>query len=157
MFSAAMPPAAVGAVLECLNIVEKEPQHLAQLRRTSAKMQRELSAMGYNTLGSTTPIVPLLIGDDFMAFGFTQKLYDHGVFATPVVKPAVPEGCALIRTSYMATHVDEDLDYALEVLQRLGTEFGIIGAGSRATELAALASHHFGQKSGPFREAQVSL
>ena len=144
MFSAAMPPAAVGTVLECLNLVESEPQHLSNLRRNSAKMQRELSAMGYNTLGSTTPIVPLLIGDDMTAFAFTQRLYEHGVFATPVVSPAVPEGCALIRTSYMASHTDEDLDYALGVLKKLGQEFGIIGSESRADELAALARQHFG-------------
>jgi len=144
MFSAAMPPAAVGAVLECLKIVQEDPSHLANLRRNSAKMQRELTAMGYNILNSRTPIVPLLIGDDMTAFAFTQRLYEHGVFATPVVKPAVPEGCALIRTSYMASHTDEDLDYALEVLQKLGREFGIIGSESRADELAALARQHFG-------------
>jgi len=149
MFSAAMPPAAVGTVLECLNIVESEPEHLANLRKNSAKMQRELSGMGYNTLNSTTPIVPLLIGDDMTAFAFTQRLYEHGVFATPVVRPAVPDGCALIRTSYMATHTDEDLDYALDVLQKLGREFGIIGAEGRASELAHLAKIHFGQKSAP--------
>jgi 8-amino-7-oxononanoate synthase len=144
MFSAAMPPAAVGTVLECLKIVQEDPSHLANLRRNSAKMQRELTAMGYNILNSTTPIVPLLIGDDMMAFAFTQRLYEHGVFATPVVKPAVPEGCALIRTSYMASHTDEDLDYALEVLQKLGREFGIIGSESRADELSAIARQHFG-------------
>ena len=48
------------------------------------------------------------------AFAFAQQLYDHGVFATPVVSPAVPEGCALIRTSYMATHTDEDLALTIE-------------------------------------------
>ncbi|MBU6374431.1 MAG: aminotransferase class I/II-fold pyridoxal phosphate-dependent enzyme [Bdellovibrionales bacterium] len=145
MFSAAMPPAAVGTVLECLTIAETEPQHLASLRKNSAKMQRELTAMGYNILGSQTPIVPLLIGDDMTAFAFTQRLYDHGVFATPVVSPAVPEGCALIRTSYMATHTDEDLDYALEVLQKLGREFGIIGSQGRSEELAQIARTHFGR------------
>jgi 8-amino-7-oxononanoate synthase len=144
MFSAAMPPAAVGTVLECLRIVQEEPQHLANLRANSARMQRELTGMGYNILNSTTPIVPLLIGDDMTAFAFTQRLYEHGVFATPVVKPAVPDGCALIRTSYMASHTDEDLDYALDVLQKLGREFGIIGSDSRAGELAALARQHFG-------------
>jgi 8-amino-7-oxononanoate synthase len=144
MFSAAMPPAAVGTVLECLRIVQDEPQHLANLRTNSARMQRELTGMGYNILNSTTPIVPLLIGDDMTAFAFTQRLYEHGVFATPVVKPAVPEGCALIRTSYMASHTSEDLDYALEVLQKLGREFGIIGSDSRESELAALARQHFG-------------
>lgn len=125
MFSAAMPPAAVGAVLECVKIVESEPQHLENLWKNARYMQENLNAMGYNTLSSQTPIIPLLMGDDVTAFAFTQKLYEHGVFATPVVKPAVPEGFALIRTSYMATHTREDLDYVLEVLEKLGKEFGI--------------------------------
>jgi len=145
IFSAAMPPAAAGAVLECLKIVQEEPEHHANLWKNAHKMSRELQGMGYNTLGSQTPIIPLLIGDDFTAFAFTQKLYEAGVFATPVVKPAVPDGCALIRTSYMASHTDEDLDYVLEVLSKLGKEFGIIGT-DRQAELAVLAQHHFGVK-----------
>jgi 8-amino-7-oxononanoate synthase len=108
-------------------------------------MSEEIQRLGYNTLGSQTPIIPLLIGDDFTAFSFTQKLYEAGVFATPVVKPAVPENCALIRTSYMATHTAEDLDYVLETLDKLGREFGLIGT-DRQYELAALAQHHFGAK-----------
>jgi 8-amino-7-oxononanoate synthase len=148
MFSAAMPPAAAGTVLECVKIVEEEPQHLENLRKNAAKMHRELSRLGYNTLNSQTPIIPLLIGDDFTAFAFTQKLYELGVFATPVVKPAVPEGCALIRTSYMATHTDEDLDYVLEVLDKLGKQFGILGNQGRQEELAQLAETHFGMKTG---------
>jgi 8-amino-7-oxononanoate synthase len=144
MFSAAMPPASAGTVLECLKIVEEEPQHLQNLWKNATKMNREFLRMGYNTLNSRTPVIPLLIGDDFTAFEFTQKLYDRGVFATPVVSPAVPEGCALIRTSYMATHTDKDLDYVLEVLEDLGREYGIIGNNGRTAELAALAQHHFG-------------
>jgi 8-amino-7-oxononanoate synthase len=61
-----------------------------------------------------------------------------------VVRPAVPEGCALIRTSYMASHTDDDLDYVVEVLEGLGHKFGILGAESRQGELAALAQTHFG-------------
>lgn len=144
IFSAAMPPAAAGAVLECLRIVQEEPEHLANLWKNARKMQKELRLLGYNTLNSQTPIIPLLIGDDYSAFAFAQKLYENGVFATPVVKPAVPDGCALLRTSYMAIHTDDDLDYVLEVLSKLGREFGIIGSGSRQDELAALAKTHFG-------------
>jgi 8-amino-7-oxononanoate synthase len=144
IFSAAMPPAAAATVLECLRIVEEEPQHIASLWKNARKMKKELSELGFNTLNSQTPIIPLLIGDDFTAFAFTQKLYEHGVFATPVVRPAVPDGCALIRTSYMASHTDADLNYVLEVLDTLGREFGIIGNHSRQAELAALAQAHFG-------------
>jgi 8-amino-7-oxononanoate synthase len=144
IFSAAMPPAAAASVLECLKIVEEEPQHHANLWKNARKMRSELSSLGFNTLNSQTPIIPLLIGDDYTAFAFTQKLYEHGVFATPVVRPAVPDGCALIRTSYMASHTDSELNYVLEVLDSLGREFGIIGNNSRQEELAALAHAHFG-------------
>jgi 8-amino-7-oxononanoate synthase len=144
MFSAAMPPAAAATVLECVKIVEEEPQHLENLWRNTRKMHREIAALGFNTLNSQTPIIPLLIGDDYQAYAFTQKLYEMGVFATPVAKPAVPEGCALIRTSYMASHTNDELDYVLEVLEKLGREFGIIGDNSRQEELNALASQHFG-------------
>ncbi len=144
IFSAAMPPAAAATVLECLRIVQEEPEHLANLWKNANKMSRGLSSLGYKTLNSQTPIIPLLIGDDFTAFAFAQKLYEKGVFATPVVRPAVPEGCALIRTSYMASHANEDLDYVLEVLEALGKEFGIIGHQSKQAELAALAHAHFG-------------
>ena len=143
IFSAAMPPAAVATALECLRLVQEEPQHLKSLWKNANKMKRELVRLGYNTLNTETPIIPLLIGEDLNAFAFTQKLYEAGVFATPVVRPAVPEGCALIRTSYMASHTDEDLDYVLDVLDKLGHEFGIIGSKGRQEELAALAQTHF--------------
>jgi 8-amino-7-oxononanoate synthase len=144
IFSAAMPPSAAATVLECLRIVQSEPHHLENLWKNARKMNSELARMGYNTLNSRTPIVPVLIGDDFNAFAFAQRLYERGVFATPVVRPAVPEGCALIRTSYMASHTDQELDYALEVMHDLGREFGILGNSGRQQELAALAQAHFG-------------
>jgi len=139
-----MPPAAAATVLECINVVEEEPEHLENLWRNARKMSKGLKSLGYNTLDSQTPIIPLLVGDDFLAFSFTQKLYEMGVFATPVVRPAVPEGCALIRTSYMASHTDEDLDYVLDVLDKLGREFEIIGNKEREEQLAILAETHFG-------------
>jgi 7-keto-8-aminopelargonate synthetase-like enzyme len=107
-------------------------------------MSRALREMGYNTLNSRTQIIPLLIGEDLAAFTFTQKLYENGVFCTPVVSPAVPEGCALIRTSYMASHTEAELDYAINVLDKLGREFGIIGNRDRSQELAQIAQTHFG-------------
>ncbi|MEK7691228.1 MAG: aminotransferase class I/II-fold pyridoxal phosphate-dependent enzyme, partial [Bdellovibrionota bacterium] len=128
IFSAAMPPPAVAAVLECLKLVQEEPEHRARLWKNARRMQKELSEMGFNTMGTETPIVPLLIGEDRDAFAFAQRLYERGVFATPVIAPAVPKGSALIRTSYMATHTDDELDFALEILEQTGREFGILGS-----------------------------
>jgi 7-keto-8-aminopelargonate synthetase-like enzyme len=146
MFTAAMPPSAAATVLECMRIVQEEPHHLENLRRNSQKMSAELTRMGYFTLGSQTPIVPLLIGDDMMALAFSQKLYENGVFATPVVRPAVPEGCALMRTSYMASHTEADLDYSLTVLEKLGKAFGILGNPERKAAMEAVAQTHFGKR-----------
>ncbi|NDG84367.1 MAG: aminotransferase class I/II-fold pyridoxal phosphate-dependent enzyme [Proteobacteria bacterium] len=144
MFSAAMSPAATATVLKCLDIMETEPEHLENLRKNAAYMSKNLRSMGYNTLNSQTPIIPLLIGDDAASFAMTQKLCAEGVFVTPVVRPAVPEGCSLIRTSYMASHTKDDLDYALEHLEKIGKEFGILGNTENRERLHRLATENFG-------------
>jgi 8-amino-7-oxononanoate synthase len=144
MFSAAMSPAATATVLKCLDIMESEPEHLEHLRKNAAYMSKNLKAMGYNTLNSRTPIIPLLIGDDAASFAMTQKLCAEGVFVTPVVRPAVPEGCSLIRTSYMASHTKDDLDYALEHLEKVGREFGILGSNEATERLKRIAVENFG-------------
>jgi 8-amino-7-oxononanoate synthase len=156
MFSAAMPPAAAGTVLECLKIVQEEPEHLQNLWLNATMMRDELNRMGYNTLNSQTPIIPLLIGDDFTAFAFTQKLYEMGVFATPVVKPAVPDGSALIRTSYMASHTKSDLEYTLDVLHTLGRQFGILGNSDREQEVSIKARSLSGARSSEKGSVHVS-
>lgn len=126
MFSAALPPSAAAAVLECVKIAQEEPAIIERLWRNARKMKKAFEEMGYDTMGSQTPIVPILIGDDLKAFMFTKKLYEMGVFATPVVSPAVPKGQALIRTSYMATHTDDELDYVIDVFYKLGKEMGML-------------------------------
>lgn len=126
MFSAAMPPAAVATVLECMNVIEDEPEILLKLWQNATKMKKGFTELGFDTMGSQTPIIPVVIGDDIKTFMFTKALYENGVFATPVVKPAAPEGKALIRTSYMASHDEVDLEYVLEVFKKLGKEFGVI-------------------------------
>lgn len=126
IFSAAMPPAAVATVQACLEVIKEEPEIFERLWKNARKMKREFQGLGFNTMNSQTPVIPVLIGDDMKAFAFTKALYEHGVFATPVVNPAVPTGMALIRTSYMATHTDEDLDYVLDVFGKLGKQFGLI-------------------------------
>lgn len=146
MFTAALPPASAATVLECVKIATEETFHIENLRKNALKMSTELNRMGYSTLGSKTPIIPLLIGDDFTALAFTKALYENGVFATPVLKPAVPEGCALIRTSYMASHTEADLDYVLTVLEKVGKEFGILGNAEKTEEMKKLSIQHFGRK-----------
>lgn len=139
IFSAALPPAAAATVLECIKVIQDEPEVIDRLWRNARKMKQGFESMGYNTMGTTTPIIPILIGDDLKAFLFTKRLYEMGVFATPVISPAVPKGYALIRTSYMSTHTDRELDYVLDVFEKLGRELGLfVEGGAHATESAAM-------------------
>ena len=126
MFSASLPPASAAAVLECVKIIQEEPTLVDRLWRNARKMKAGFDSLGYDTMGSQTPVIPVLIGDDVKAFMFVKRLYELGVFATPVVSPAVPKGYALIRTSYMSTHEEKDLDFVLDVFSQVGKEFGII-------------------------------
>ncbi|MEO0161028.1 MAG: 8-amino-7-oxononanoate synthase, partial [candidate division WOR-3 bacterium] len=72
------------------------------------------------------PVIPVIIGEDEKCFAFWKMLFDNGVFANPVISPATPPGRALIRTSYMATHTDEDIDIVLDVFARCAKEFGLV-------------------------------
>ena len=126
IFSASMPPSAVATVLACLDIIESEPERLEKLCKNAKKMREGFKSLGFNTGHSETPIIPIIIGSDDHCFGFWKLLFENGVFANPTVSPAVPPGEALIRTSYMATHTDEELDQVLDIFSRLGKQFGII-------------------------------
>ena len=83
-------------------------------------------------------MIPIVVGDDMQAFQTVLRLQEEGVFANPVVSPAVPEGRAMIRTSYMATHTREHLDRALEALALVGRELGIISLHAAERRAAAL-------------------
>jgi 8-amino-7-oxononanoate synthase len=127
MFSAAPPPASVATVIKALEIIEREPERRQRLWEHTEYMKREFNTMGYDTGQSASPVIPLVVGEDFAAFTMTFRLQEEGVFVNPVVSPAVPEGRALIRTSYMATHTRDQLDSALEIIRRVGREMGVIG------------------------------
>ena len=126
IFSASIPPSNAAAVLACLDIIEAEPERLEKVRRNGARMKKEFANLGFNTADSATPIVPIVVGDDMAAFGFWKELFDNGVFTNPVVSPAVPPGQAMIRTSYTATHTDEQLDKVVEVMAKVGRAKGLI-------------------------------
>lgn len=126
IFSASMPPAAVATVIACLDIIESEPERLEQLWKNTRKMKEGFTSLGFNTGNSKTPIIPIYIGDEERCFAFWKLLFENSVFANPTIAPAVPPGQALIRTSYMATHTEEELDRVLEIFAKLGKKFGLI-------------------------------
>ncbi len=126
IFSASMPPSAVATVSKALDILIEEPERLAQLWKNTHKMKKGFTEMGFDTGVSETPIIPIVLGDDLKAFYFWKLLFENGIFTNPVVSPAVEPGNALLRTSYMATHTDAELDQVLEMFNQLGKKFGLI-------------------------------
>ena len=126
IFSAAPPPASCGAVLKALEIIEREPERQKQLWENTEYMKREIDGLGFDSGASASPVIPMVVGEDLTAFAMCARLQDEGVFANPIITPAVPPGQAMIRTSYMATHRREHLDQALEALERVGKELGVI-------------------------------
>jgi 8-amino-7-oxononanoate synthase len=126
IFSAAPPPASAASVLQALELVEREPERRKQLWENTEYMKRELRGLGFDTGASASPVIPLVVGEDETAFTMAVRLQEEGVFANPVITPAVPPGGAMIRTSYMATHRREHLDRSLEALEKVGREQGVI-------------------------------
>lgn len=126
IFSASMPPSAVATVIAALDILIKEPQRRERLWQITRRMHSDYKKLGFNIGPTQTPIIPLILGDDMRTFAFWKLLFNNGVFANPVISPAVPPDGALIRTSYMATHTDAELDKVLEICHKVGKELGVI-------------------------------
>jgi len=126
LFSASIPPPSVATVLAALEVIRSEPERRTRLWQNADRMLQGLRKMGYNTGTSVTPIIPLHIGEDVRTLSFWRALFDGGIFANPVLPPAVPPNRSLIRTSYMATHTDEDIDDALAMFERVGKQFGLL-------------------------------
>jgi 7-keto-8-aminopelargonate synthetase-like enzyme len=126
IFSASLPPALVASVSEALDIIEEQPQLRTQLWKNTHKMLKGYKELGYDTGTSETPIVPIIIKDNMKVYEMCKRLFEKGVFVNPVVSPAVPPGRELLRTSYMATHTEEQLDKVLDAFQKVGKEIGLI-------------------------------
>jgi 8-amino-7-oxononanoate synthase len=126
IFTASPPPAVLGAVNAALDIIKNEPKRRVRVMQIAERMRNEFRGMGYDVGPSQTPIVPLIIGDMDKCFMLWREVTDHGLFVNPAVPPAVPPGHSLIRTSYTATHTDEQLDFALRVFKEAGRKLGII-------------------------------
>jgi 8-amino-7-oxononanoate synthase len=127
MFTAAAVPAAVGAALAALRIVRSDdgPELFARVLANAASLRDGLRRRGFKVIEHEviTPIVPVLVEDDWKAALLWKALYEAGVYVNVAVHPAVPPGGALLRTSVMASHSDEDIDRALEVFATVKAAF----------------------------------
>ncbi len=126
IFSASITPAALGAAYKALEIIRTEPWRRERLWEITRIMNQKLTEMGYHTGNTQTPIIPVFIRDEHKTFMLWHFLRDYGIFTNPVIAPAVPPEDSLIRTSFTATHTDEDLEFILKGFYEGGKAIGII-------------------------------
>jgi 7-keto-8-aminopelargonate synthetase-like enzyme len=126
IFSASLPAPNVMAAMAALDIMENEPEHVERLWDNARFMMDGYRQLGFDIGNTQTPIIPVHVGENEKTFIFWKMLLEGGVFTNPVISPAVPEGMALLRTSYMASHTKEQLSRALDIFAKVGKQLGII-------------------------------
>lgn len=126
IFSASMPPASCASVAAAVDVMLEEEWRLQQLWRNTEVMMERLRDAGFDTGPSQTPIIPVVVGEDATAFQMCGRLFEEGVFVNPVISPAVAKGDALIRLSLMATHTEDQVHRAMDIVTRVGRELGVV-------------------------------
>ena len=126
MFSASITPASLASAYKALEIIKAEPWRRERLWEITRIINKGLTEMGYHTGNTQTPIIPVFIRDMEKTFLLWRYLRDYGIFTNPVISPAVPPEDALIRTSFTATHTDQDLEFILKGFKEGGKALGII-------------------------------
>ncbi len=126
IFSASMSPANTAAALAALKVMEEEPERIERVNEIAQTMRDAYRRLGFDVGNTVTPIIPIIIGDDMPTMVAWKALYEAGVYTNPVIPPAVPSGSSLLRTSYMATHTDEQLEHVLAAFEEVGQRLGII-------------------------------
>lgn len=126
IFSASPAPASVAAVLASLDILETEPERVDRLMYNARKMRAGLQAMGFRVSEHDTAVVSVIIGETEKVLMMWKAIYDEGVFVNAFIRPGVPPGMEMLRTSYMATHEEHHLNKILEVFNKVGKKFGVI-------------------------------
>lgn len=126
IFTASLPPANTAGVLAALEVIKTEPHRREQLWANTHRLHAGLRGLGYNIGETETPIVPVLIGPLETTLVFWRKLFDAGVFTNPVAPPAVPPSQCRLRTSLMATHTADQIDFCIEQFGKIGRDLGVI-------------------------------
>jgi len=126
IFTASLPPSVVASTRAALQIIKAEPERRQRLIEIGNYMRREFKRLGFNTSTSETPVIPIVIGDNLKTFTFWKMLFEAGVYSNAVISPAVPSNSSRLRTSYIATHKQEQLDFVLDKFAQIGKQLGVI-------------------------------
>jgi len=126
IFSASIAPANAASVIAALELIQQEPERIDKLWENTHFAMELLNAKGFDTGHSCTPIIPILIRDDFKTFELTKLLLEEGnVFVNPVVSPAVPSTSSLIRYSLMATHSKDQIESSIDQIYKIAKKIGV--------------------------------
>ncbi len=126
IFSASIPPPNAAAALAALQIMRDEPERVDHLGKIADYMRKGYRELGFNIGNSTTPIIPVIIGERMLTLYVWKRLFEEGVFVNPVLSPGVQPGREMLRTSYMATHTFEQMARVLAIFEKVGKETGLI-------------------------------
>jgi glycine C-acetyltransferase len=126
LFSTSHPPAVAAACLAAVDVLLEEPEIIERLWENTRFFKAGLQALGFNTGISESPITPVIVGDGALTMTLSDRLFEGGVFAQGIAFPTVARDKARVRTIVTATHSREDLQFALDVFKRVGSELGII-------------------------------
>lgn len=120
IFSTSLPPSVLASSIAAIDLVEDEPELRQALWEKTWYLKKGLDSLGFDTMGSESPIIPVLIGDAAKTMEFSRRLMDEGIFVSGIRPPTVPEGKSRLRVTVMATHSYEDLDRATEAFSKAG-------------------------------------
>ncbi len=126
IFSASLPPVAAATAIACFEVIEDEPERIKNLQQNIEHFREGLKAMGYNTMYSTTSIVPILIGEEKETLDLCREVNNEGIFICPILFPAIPKGTNRLRAHVLTNHTSEDIDKALDIFKRAGEKLGLI-------------------------------
>lgn len=126
IFNAALPPVVAAGVLKALELVEKEDWRREKLWANTLRFRSGLVQLGFDTMQSVTPIIPIFIGDDMKTMVMSKELLQQGVYIASAIFPAVPQGMSRFRATITAALEEEDIDRALDMLGKAGRKVGLI-------------------------------
>jgi len=126
IYTTGLPPAICAASLKAIEMIEQQPQRRQQLWEKTNFLKESLKNMGFDTMNSQTPIIPILVKDPQLAVEFSRQLFEQGIFVQAIRPPTVPINTARLRVTVMATHTRGNLDRALEQFRKIGRELCLI-------------------------------
>lgn len=126
IFSASLPPVAAATAVACFEVIESEPERIVNLQKNIKQFRDGLNSMGYDTMGSTTSIVPILVGEEEDTLKLCQMVNDEGIFICPILFPAIPKDTNRLRAHVLTTHTSQDIDKALGIFKKAGGKLGLI-------------------------------